>query len=186
MLAICRAVAESDGLLRNGGEAVYFSLPGWLFIHYRAAAARWLGLAPLLLGTLGLWGNRRGDLWTWPGVRKGMLLAGGAVAAGLAVASLSYELLRLLVPELFNGPHGTPYGVLAFGSSMANFDRFLTGLPAHEPANLVIAPETMVDPLWTVALDGVRRYPGRVKCATLAWRTLDAALNNSGTPATTE
>ncbi len=37
-----------------------------------------------------------------------------------------------------------------------------------------------------VALDGVRRYPGRVKCATLAWRTLQAALNNSGTPATTE
>lgn len=37
-----------------------------------------------------------------------------------------------------------------------------------------------------VALDGVRRYPGRVKCATLAWRTLQAALNNAGTPATTE
>ena len=37
-----------------------------------------------------------------------------------------------------------------------------------------------------VALDGVRRYPGRVKCATLAWRTLHAALNHSGTPATTE
>ena len=37
-----------------------------------------------------------------------------------------------------------------------------------------------------VALDGVRRYPGRVKCATLAWRTLHAALTNSGTPATTE
>ena len=37
-----------------------------------------------------------------------------------------------------------------------------------------------------VALDGVRRYPGRVKCATLAWRTLHAALNNTGRPATTE
>ena len=37
-----------------------------------------------------------------------------------------------------------------------------------------------------VALDGVRRYPGRVKCATLAWRTLHAALNDAGTPATTE
>ena len=37
-----------------------------------------------------------------------------------------------------------------------------------------------------VALDGVRQYPGRVKCATLAWRTLHAALNDAGTPATTE
>lgn len=36
---------------------------------------------------------------------------------------------------------------------------FLTGLPAHQPANLVIAPETMVDPLWTAALDGVRIVP---------------------------
>jgi nitrogen fixation NifU-like protein len=37
-----------------------------------------------------------------------------------------------------------------------------------------------------VALDGVRQYPGRVKCATLAWRALDSALNNDKTPATTE
>lgn len=36
------------------------------------------------------------------------------------------------------------------------------------------------------ALDGVRDYPGRVKCATLAWRALHAALNNDATPATTE
>ena len=36
------------------------------------------------------------------------------------------------------------------------------------------------------ALDGVRAYPGRVKCATLAWRALDSALNHETTPATTE
>jgi len=36
------------------------------------------------------------------------------------------------------------------------------------------------------ALSGVREYPSRVKCATLAWRTLDAAINQSSTPATTE
>jgi nitrogen fixation NifU-like protein len=36
------------------------------------------------------------------------------------------------------------------------------------------------------ALDGVRRYPGRAKCATLAWRALGAALNHDTTPATTE
>ena len=36
------------------------------------------------------------------------------------------------------------------------------------------------------ALDGVRKYPMRVKCATLAWHALHAALSNQHTPATTE
>lgn len=30
------------------------------------------------------------------------------------------------------------------------------------------------------ALEGVRQYPTRVKCATLAWHTLQAALNEQG------
>ncbi len=36
------------------------------------------------------------------------------------------------------------------------------------------------------ALDGVREFPMRVKCATLAWHALHAALNNDTAPATTE
>jgi nitrogen fixation NifU-like protein len=36
------------------------------------------------------------------------------------------------------------------------------------------------------ALDGVRAYPARVKCATLAWHALHSALENDTTPATTE
>lgn len=36
------------------------------------------------------------------------------------------------------------------------------------------------------ALRGVREFPSRVKCATLAWRALDAALDGHETPATTE
>ena len=36
------------------------------------------------------------------------------------------------------------------------------------------------------ALDGVRDYPSRVKCATLAWHALHAALNQSQSTATTE
>jgi nitrogen fixation NifU-like protein len=36
------------------------------------------------------------------------------------------------------------------------------------------------------ALDGVRHYPSRVKCATLAWHALHVALNQDTTPATTE
>jgi nitrogen fixation protein NifU and related proteins len=35
-------------------------------------------------------------------------------------------------------------------------------------------------------LSGVREYPARVKCATLAWHTLDAALKNQQQPVTTE
>jgi nitrogen fixation NifU-like protein len=33
---------------------------------------------------------------------------------------------------------------------------------------------------------GVREYPTRIKCATLAWHTLHAALDDKGDPATTE
>jgi nitrogen fixation NifU-like protein len=36
------------------------------------------------------------------------------------------------------------------------------------------------------ALQGVREFPARVKCATLAWRALDAAIKNDNQPATTE
>lgn len=36
------------------------------------------------------------------------------------------------------------------------------------------------------ALDGVRAHPSRVKCATLAWHALHAALNESQSTATTE
>jgi len=36
------------------------------------------------------------------------------------------------------------------------------------------------------ALGGVRDYPARVKCATLAWHTLDAALHETADTVTTE
>ena len=36
------------------------------------------------------------------------------------------------------------------------------------------------------ALEGVRNYPSRVKCALLAWTTAQAALNNSKDQVTTE
>jgi len=35
-------------------------------------------------------------------------------------------------------------------------------------------------------LAGVREFPARVKCATLAWHTLQAALQNRSTPVSTE
>jgi len=36
------------------------------------------------------------------------------------------------------------------------------------------------------ALTGVREYPARVKCATLPWHTLEAALHDQGVTASTE
>lgn len=36
------------------------------------------------------------------------------------------------------------------------------------------------------ALEGVRDFPSRVKCATLAWHALRSALENGGNPVTTE
>jgi nitrogen fixation NifU-like protein len=36
------------------------------------------------------------------------------------------------------------------------------------------------------ALSGVREYPMRVKCATLAWHTLQAALDKTDAAVTTE
>jgi nitrogen fixation NifU-like protein len=33
---------------------------------------------------------------------------------------------------------------------------------------------------------GVREFPGRVKCATLAWHTLHAALSGAAQPVSTE
>ena len=36
---------------------------------------------------------------------------------------------------------------------------FITGIPAHNPTNVTIAPETLTDPLWIAALDGVQVVP---------------------------
>lgn len=35
-------------------------------------------------------------------------------------------------------------------------------------------------------LSGVREFPARIKCATLAWHTLNAALKSTGEPVSTE
>lgn len=47
-------------------------------------------------------------------------------------------------------------------------------------------PEAVVDLGKLEALSGVRAYPMRVKCATLAWHTLEAALENPGEVVSTE
>ena len=58
-----------------------------------------------------------------------------------------------------------------------NFHQLLT-TDTHE-----INPEKLGK---LTVLTGVREYPSRVKCATLAWHTLHAALNNDHQPVSTE
>lgn len=56
-------------------------------------------------------------------------------------------------------------------------------------AMLTAAPDSPVDAARLgklAALAGVRRFPVRVKCASLSWHTLHAALEASAKPATTE
>ena len=54
----------------------------------------------------------------------------------------------------------------------------LTGSDAAGPANIDLGKLR--------ALDGVREFPSRVKCATLAWHALDSAINRRPAPASTE
>jgi len=61
----------------------------------------------------------------------------------------------------------------------ALFDRFHRMITA--------APGSPVDRLGKLtALAGVREFPIRVKCASLAWHTVNAALKGESQPATTE
>jgi nitrogen fixation NifU-like protein len=56
-------------------------------------------------------------------------------------------------------------------------------------AMLTASPEAPVDAARLgklAALGGVRRFPIRVKCASLPWHTLRAALHAASTPVTTE
>lgn len=61
-----------------------------------------------------------------------------------------------------------------------SFQRMVTGDAAAGAAG----PPAQLGKL--AALAGVREYPMRVKCATLAWHTLRAAATGSGETATTE
>jgi nitrogen fixation NifU-like protein len=69
----------------------------------------------------------------------------------------------------------------SLGDTEAIFDRFHTAITSETDAPLDI------DALGKLAvLTGVRQYPMRVKCASLAWHTLRAALHGATAPVTTE
>ena len=60
----------------------------------------------------------------------------------------------------------------------------LTATTIHPDTEIEVALRGRVAKLR--ALDGVREFPSRVKCATLAWHALHAALDSDAGPATTE
>jgi len=61
----------------------------------------------------------------------------------------------------------------------ANVVDLLTGVDATNS-------ETRLDLGKLKALEGVREFPSRVKCATLAWHALHSAINNSNDTVSTE
>ena len=46
--------------------------------------------------------------------------------------------------------------------------------------------DAMIDLGKLVALEGVKEFPSRVKCATLAWHALNSAIHNKSEPVSTE
>jgi nitrogen fixation protein NifU and related proteins len=65
------------------------------------------------------------------------------------------------------------------------------GKPVGDAESLFTAFRAMLSggpsaPGKLAAFSGVRAFPSRIKCASLAWHALHAALQNSGEPVTTE
>lgn len=64
--------------------------------------------------------------------------------------------------------------------------RYFDAVTSHLRGDAEIQARPPVDIGKLRALEGVREYPSRVKCATLAWHALHSALRHDITPATTE
>jgi nitrogen fixation protein NifU and related proteins len=96
----------------------------------------------------------------------GVSFEGAGCAISTASASLMTEALRSKTPE---------EAEQAFEKFHALLTEEPTGdkLPAADLGKLAV-------------FSGVRQYPMRVKCATLAWHTLRAALQGEGQPVSTE
>lgn len=65
------------------------------------------------------------------------------------------------------------------GKPVAEANRLIAAFKAmmHTPADADVASDDLGD---LVALSGVRKFPVRVKCATLSWITLEMALEELG------
>jgi nitrogen fixation protein NifU and related proteins len=99
-------------------------------------------------------------------IEDGRIIGIGFQGAGCAIstasASLMTEALRSKTPEEAEQTFGKFHDMLT-----------QDGLPAADLGKLAV-------------FSGVRQYPMRVKCATLAWHTLRAALRGEGQSVSTE
>ena len=68
---------------------------------------------------------------------------------------------------------------LSSNEALARFDDVVGALTGDEEA-------TDIDLGKLAALKGVREFPSRVKCATLAWHAMKSAVEQASAPATTE
>jgi nitrogen fixation NifU-like protein len=99
----------------------------------------------------------------------GTVVDAGFQGSGCAISTASASLMTEYVKGRPQAEIEETFGI---------FHDLLTGSPSNHEA----APE-----LGKLAVfAGVREYPMRVKCATLAWHTLNAALAGDESPAKTE
>lgn len=125
--------------------------------HEMADANRWAdGYNPLCGDRLKLYLKVEND------VVKEASFEGAGCAISTASASLMTESLKGKTRE----------------EALRLIDKFHTLLTTDTPATKDLGK--------LVVFCGVRDYPARVKCATLAWHTLKSALNGTGEVATTE
>ena len=99
------------------------------------------------------------------GVIEDVKFEGQGCAISTASASLMTEALK-------------GKNVSAFGQIFENFTHMATADMSEPPNEAVLGK--------LAALAGVREFPSRIKCATLCWHTMKAAIEGSGEPAKTE
>jgi nitrogen fixation NifU-like protein len=99
-------------------------------------------------------------------VADGVIADARFEGAGCAISTASASLMT----EALKGRSETEAEAL-----FADFHAMLTGEPKANPALGKLE-----------VLAGVREFPSRIKCATLAWHTLHAALRAESQPVTTE
>jgi len=103
-------------------------------------------------------------------IEDGIVKDVGFEGAGCAIATASASLMT----EALKGRTEAEVEAL--------FERFhaMAMAPADRP------PEDVAELGKLAVLAGVREFPARIKCATLAWHTLHAALRDEGDPVSTE
>lgn len=106
------------------------------------------------------------ELTLYLAVKDGLILDVGFFGQGCAISTASASLLTEVIK----------------GKTLAQADELYQAV--HDMLTGKTEADSRVGKLRV--LGGVRAYPMRVKCATLAWHTLQAALKQSGAEVSTE